>query len=386
MTRTVALIATVFALVMPITCHYETAHANTVEQTQYHSLSILKPENFKIELAGQKPALLIVAGDTCNLCDELAKLSSKYPQVKFFQVRAGDFDIPEDRLPVFMVNLPGFGVAFERYKFTDNDLPSFVERRVEAAEKQMLALEEVKVVREKIKSVSQPFDDRLKVLLADYDRLSKLYSARSAAELAKAEEAKAAFDDQLYEHELEVFEARRPINVQLARLRREASAAISADRQSAEYQQRLLDLRRSYTEELDAMKGKAVAKDDAAYVTVADRVAELRRQYNDMLTQSRLHEAEVTRPFTEQAKPLEAQLHSISLKYRPRSEELKAMIAAAAKPFKEEATRIEKEGNAALKLPLDQIEMVKAQRKVVTAALSEELDKAMQVMDAALRE
>lgn len=389
MTRTVALIATVFALVMPITCHYETAHANTVEQTQYHSLSILKPENFKIELAGQKPALVFVAGDTCNLCDELAKLSSKYPQVQFFQVRAGDFDIPEDRLPVFMVNLPGFGVAFERYKFTDDDLQSFVERRVKAVEKQMLALEEVKVVREKIKSVSLPFDDRLKVLLADYDRLSKLYSARSAAEFAKAEEAKAAFEDQVYEHELEVFEARRPIDGQLVRLRREASAAIRADRQSAEYQQRLLDMRRSYTEaydQLDAMKGKAVAKDDAAYVTVANRVAELWRQYNDMLTQSRLHEAEVARPFTEQAKPLEAQLYSISLKYRPRSEQLKAMIAAAARPFNEEATRIEKEGELALKLPLEQIEMVKAERKVVTAALNEELDKAMQVMDAALRE
>ncbi|MBK7839864.1 MAG: hypothetical protein IPJ49_19755 [Candidatus Obscuribacter sp.] len=94
----------------------------------------------------------------------------------------------------------------------------------------------------------------------------------------------------------------------------------------------------------------------------------------------------MTRPFTEQAKPLEAQLRSISLKYQPRSAQLNAMIAAAAKPFTEEATRIEKEGEAALKLPLEQIEMVKAQRKLVTAALSEELDKAMQVMDAALRE
>ncbi|MBK7839866.1 MAG: hypothetical protein IPJ49_19765 [Candidatus Obscuribacter sp.] len=124
MTRTVAIIAAMFALVSPSTFNYDTARANMVEQTQYHSLPILNPQNFENELAGQKPVLLFVAGATCNLCDELAKLSSKYPQVKFFHVRAGDFGVPEDRLPVFFVNLPGFGVAFERYKFADSDLES----------------------------------------------------------------------------------------------------------------------------------------------------------------------------------------------------------------------------------------------------------------------
>jgi len=389
MTRTVAIIAAMFALVLPCTFNYDTARANMVEQTQYHPLPILNPQNFEIELAGQKPVLLLVAGDTCNLCDELARLSSRYPQVKFFHVRAGDFGVPEDRLPVFIVDLPGFGVVFERHKFTDSNLESFVERRVQAAEKQMNALTRLRAVREKVKSVSQPFDDRLEVLLADYNRLSKHYSDRSAAAMVKADEARAAFEDQVYMLEEEEFEARKHTLEQVIKLRKDASAAVNADRESAEYKQRLRDLSKSYTEavdQLDAMKGKSVARVDAAYVTVASRVEQLWRQYKEMQIQSSLHDEEVTRPFIEQAKTLEEELRSISLKYRPRSEQLKAMIAAAAKPFTEEATRIEKEGEAALKLPLEQIEMVKAQRKLVTAAFSEELDRAMQEMDAALRE
>lgn len=389
MTRTVAIIAAMFALVLPCTFNYDTARANMVEQTQYHPLPILNPQNFEIELAGQKPVLLLVAGDTCNLCDELARLSSRYPQVKFFHVRAGDFGVPEDRLPVFIVDLPGFGVVFERHKFTDSNLESFVERRVQAAEKQMNALTRLRAVREKVKSVSQPFDDRLEVLLADYNRLSKHYSDRSAAAMVKADEARAAFEDQVYMLEEEEFEARKHTLEQVIKLRKDASTAVNADRESAEYKQRLRDLSKSYTEavdQLDAMKGKSVARVDAAYVTVASRVEQLWRQYKEMQIQSSLHDEEVTRPFIEQAKTLEEELRSISLKYRPRSEQLKAMIAAAAKPFTEEATRIEKEGEAALKLPLEQIEMVKAQRKLVTAAFSEELDRAMQEMDAALRE
>jgi len=389
MTRTVAIIAAMFALVLPCTFNYDTARANMVEQTQYHPLPILNPQNFEIELAGQKPVLLLVAGDTCNLCDELARLSSRYPQVKFFHVRAGDFGVPEDRLPVFIVDLPGFGVVFERHKFMDSNLESFVERRVQAAEKQMNALTRLRAVREKVKSVSQPFDDRLEVLLADYNRLSKHYSDRSAAAMVKADEARAAFEDQVYMLEEEEFEARKHTLEQVIKLRKDASAAVNADRESAEYKQRLRDLSKSYTEavdQLDAMKGKSVARVDAAYVTVASRVEQLWRQYKEMQIQSSLHDEEVTRPFIEQAKTLEEELRSISLKYRPRSEQLKAMIAAAAKPFTEEATRIEKEGEAALKLPLEQIEMVKAQRKLVTAAFSEELDRAMQEMDAALRE
>ncbi|MBK7748892.1 MAG: hypothetical protein IPI39_16755, partial [Candidatus Obscuribacter sp.] len=125
-------------------------------------------------------------------CDELARLSSKYPQVKFFHVRAGDFGVPEDRLPVFFVNLPGFGVAFERYKFADSDLESFVERRVKAAEKQMNALTRLRAVRDKVKSVSQPFDDRLKVLLSDCDRPSKHYLMKCCRK-GKADEAKGGF-------------------------------------------------------------------------------------------------------------------------------------------------------------------------------------------------
>lgn len=389
MTRTVAIIAAMFALVLPCTFNYDTARANMVEQTQYHPLPILNPQNFEIELAGQKPVLLLVAGDTCNLCDELARLSSRYPQVKFFHVRAGDFGVPEDRLPVFIVDLPGFGVVFERHKFTDSNLESFVKRRVQAAEKQMNALTRLRAVREKVKSVSQPFDDRLEVLLADYNRLSKHYSDRSAAAMVKADEARAAFEDQVYMLEEEEFEARKHTLEQVIKLRKDASAAVNADRESAEYKQRLRDLSKSYTEavdQLDAMKGKSVARVDAAYVTVASRVEQLWRQYKEMQIQSSLHDEEVTRPFIEQAKTLEEELRSISLKYRPRSEQLKAMLAAAAKPFTEEATRIEKEGEAALKLPLEQIEMVKAQRKLVTAAFSEELDRAMQEMDAALRE
>lgn len=389
MTRTVAIIAAMFALVLPCTFNYDTARANMVEQTQYHPLPILNPQNFEIELAGQKPVLLLVAGDTCNLCDELARLSSRYPQVKFFHVSAGDFGVPEDRLPVFIVDLPGFGVVFERHKFMDSNLESFVERRVQAAEKQMNALTRLRAVREKVKSVSQPFDDRLEVLLADYNRLSKHYSDRSAAAMVKADEARAAFEDQVYMLEEEEFEARKHTLEQVIKLRKDASAAVNADRESAEYKQRLRDLSKSYTEavdQLDAMKGKSVARVDAAYVTVASRVEQLWRQYKEMQIQSSLHDEEVTRPFIEQAKTLEEELRSISLKYRPRSEQLKAMIAAAAKPFTEEATRIEKEGEAALKLPLEQIEMVKAQRKLVTAAFSEELDRAMQEMDAALRE
>lgn len=389
MTRTVAIIAAMFALVLPCTFNYDTARANMVEQTQYHPLPILNPQDFEIELAGQKPVLLLVAGDTCNLCDELARLSSRYPQVKFFHVRAGDFGVPEDRLPVFIVDLPGFGVVFERHKFMDSNLESFVERRVQAAEKQMNALTRLRAVREKVKSVSQPFDDRLEVLLADYNRLSKHYSDRSAAAMVKADEARAAFEDQVYMLEEEEFEARKHTLEQVIKLRKDASAAVNADRESAEYKQRLRDLSKSYTEavdQLDAMKGKSVARVDAAYVTVASRVEQLWRQYKEMQIQSSLHDEEVTRPFIEQAKTLEEELRSISLKYRPRSEQLKAMIAAAAKPFTEEATRIEKEGEAALKLPLEQIEMVKAQRKLVTAAFSEELDRAMSAFDAALRE
>jgi hypothetical protein len=53
MTRTVAIIAAMFALVSPSTFNYDTARANMVEQTQYHSLPILNPQNFENELAAK---------------------------------------------------------------------------------------------------------------------------------------------------------------------------------------------------------------------------------------------------------------------------------------------------------------------------------------------
>jgi hypothetical protein len=323
--NTVIAAALAFALLTP-------GSAMTQDRAQAQSSALLpdlSPENLKAELAGDKPAFIIISGKTCDACPALAKLAAEYRDVKFYHGSGSAFELPTEILPVFFVNVPVAGVTIQVKRFAPADLEKFVARRVQFAVQQTAVALNVRAIREKIKTTSQPFDEELKQLLRDQEMIWKPYAERIAIERAKADQAAAAYFEQADALELRLLEARNPVRRELQKIRKETDAAVKANPLNAD---------------------------------------------------------EAARPFRERTRQLELELDSISLKFKPEFEELNGKIAEATKLFLSEASKIESEGNLMIKPHLARIDMANANKERALAPLRLELSKSMQELEKALDE
>ncbi len=328
MTKTIAVIAAVLAFALPLSAPAPASAQVSVQAPSSALLPGLTPQNYKSELAGDKPAFIIISDDNCDACPNLAKLAADYPEVKFYHGNASEFGAAAEILPVFFVNVPSAGVTFEMYRFASDDLRSFIAQRVKFALRQTAVGLKVRAVQDQIKKTSQSFDDELKTLSDEYETLWKPYAERIAIETAKANAIAESFDDQVYDLDMRVFNARNPVRLELIKARREAEAAVKANPPGSE----------------------------------------------------------VTKTLLARTRQLELQLDSISLKFKSEIEELKLKISEATKPFISEATKIEALGKLMLKPHFDQVETVKANKARALEPLRGEYKKSLQELDKTLDE
>lgn len=388
MTRKIVVLAAALAAALPFSLAVsQTAFAQAQVQSQPASLPTVTPQSIESELAGVKPAFVILTGDDCTVCTELAKLAVKYPQVKFLQGKGSDFQAPEAALPVVIISVPGVGPTFQQEKFATADLEKFVAKRVDFASRQAAASSKVVEIRENIKAASKPFDEDLKKLREEFQDLWKPYGERIAIERAKAEKAAAPFEAQSMALAKKQADERAPIIRKMRELEARARAAVESDPESVAHLKTVTDLRKSFAAaetELEQLKEKGVDGKDAAYTAVTAKMAALEKTFSETIGAARARSAEVMKPFIEEAKPLAAQLEAVNKKFEPQVDDLNSKIEAATKPFATEAAKIEAEGKLMLKPHFDAVDTVRNNKKRAIAPLRDELSKATADLEKAL--
>lgn len=392
MTKKIVVLAAALAAALSVATS-QAAFAQAQVQTQAATLPVVTPQTVDAELAGDKPVFIILTGADCNVCTEIAKLAAKYPQMKFLQGKASDFDSPDvvhvGILPLAIVSVPGVGPTFQQEKFAPADLDKFIAERVTVAMRQTAASNKVSVVRESIKTTSQPFNEDLAKLNAEYKELWKPYADRIEAERLKAAKATAPFEAQLTALSKKANDERDPLVAKLREIEGRARAAVEADPEIVAHTKTIGDLRKSFAEaetELERLKEKGVDGKDAAFKAVTDKMSALDKSFGDTITAGRARTVEVMKPFAEEAKPVAAQLEVVDKKFGPQIADLYAKIEQASKPFADEASKISAEGKLMLKPHFDAVDTVKANKKRALKPLFDELKTAMGELEKVLEE
>jgi hypothetical protein len=393
MTKKMVVLAAALAASLPLSFALsKPVFAQALVQTQSPVLTVVTPETLETELTGDKPSLVILVGDDCNVCTDLAKLAQKYPQMKFFQGKASDFysdDVLARIVPSVLVYVPGVGATFEQEKFSPADLEKFVAERVSIATRQASASNKVSAIREKIKTESQAFNEDLDKLRAEFTDLWKPYAERIAAERAQAAKAVASFEAQLKALLKKANDERQPILQKLGEVEVRGRAAVEADPEIVMHTRTIGDLRKSFVEaeaELERLKAKGVDGKDSAFRAVTDRLTALEKAFGEASTAYNARSADVIKPFADEVKALVAELEAVDKKFQPQRTELNGKIKVASQPFADEAAKILAEGRLMLKPHFDAVETVKENKKRALKPLSDELQTAIRDLEKALEE
>lgn len=390
MTRKIVVLAAALAAALPLSLAVsQTAFAQAQVQSLSAPLPVVTPQSVESELAGDKASFVILTGDDCNVCADLARLAAKYPQMKFLQGKGADFQAPDAALPVVIINVPGVGPTFQQEKFATTDLEKFVAEHVDFASRQTAAANKVTAIRESIRTTSQPFDEDLKKLREEFKDLWKPYGDRIEAERAKAEKAAAPFEAQSMALAKKQADERAPLVKKMREIEGRARAAVQADPETVARAKTVADLRKSFADaqtELEQLKEKGVDGKDVAFTAVTDKMAALEKAFSETVAAARTRSAEVMKPFIEEAKPVAEQLEAINKKFEPQVTDLNDKVEAATKPFATEAAKIEAEGKLMLKPHFDAVETVRNNKKRAITPLRDELSKAMTDLETALDE
>jgi hypothetical protein len=390
MTKTLMVLAAALAVAMPVSiAASQSVFAQAQVQPQVIQPTTVTPQNIEAELAGDKPAIVILGGADCKVCTDIAKLAAKYPQIKFLQGKGSDFQAPDGDLPVIIVNIPDVGPTFQQEQFAPADLEKVIAERAAVAATQTAAALKVRAARDAIKKAAQPFDDELKVLAAEYQELWKPYGERIAAEKAKAQAATAPFEAQYEALDTKIRAAKKPLQEQLAKIGADARAAVQADPQTAEFSKKIGELRTAYESadaELQQLRSAGVAETDPAFKAVIDRMTGYEQTFKATMTAARDRGLEVAKPFIAQAEPLKKQLEAIDTQFAPQVADLEKKAQDAAKPFVTEINKISGEGKLMLKPQSEKLATVKANKARAIVPARDELAKAMDELQKTLSE